>query len=411
MGAKVFYSARIVKESAQKEEIQGGEILHPWDDDRGDLINYYNSLTGMNAHHSRSLEIKASCTVSLGINVTEGNEKAALARLENVNDYGESFQEVINKVALDYETTGNGFLEGVRGRGGKIEELYFCPAAETWRRPRGEKTPFLYRAPTAEDYEFPRFKPGSKDERFLIHFAQPTQQNRHYGLPGWKGVIPDIELDYYATLYNQKFFINSGIPDLAIIVEGGQFDEDTEKKVVEFVRANFKGVDNSQRTLYLPINQEGVTVKFEKLGMEKDKDGSFGKLRESCRDRILSAHGVPPRLGGVITGGQLGGGGEVEGQVGIFQEVTISPRQRYFEGKVNPVLKEMGINGMIKFQGLDTSDHERSSRLYEAGIITRDEARETVGYAPDDKEEAPKKPVEKSNVVVLKRLERLRAVL
>lgn len=421
MGAKTYYAARIVKESAQREEIQGGEIPHPWNDERGDMIAYFNSLTDQNSFHARSLDIKASCTVNLGINVVEGDEDAVKKRLECVNDYGESFEEVINKVALDFETNGNGYLEGVRGRGGNVEELYFCPSVETYRRPRSEDTPFLYRSPDGGDVEFPRFVENEKVERFLVHFAQSTQQNRHYGLPSWKGAVPDLELDYYATLYNQKFFINSGIPDLAIIVEGGQFDEETEKQVVAFVQDNLKGVDNSQRTLYLPISDGDIKVRFEKLGMEKDKDGSFGKLRESCRDRVLSAHGVPPRLAGVVTAGQLGGGGEVEGQLAIFQEVTISPRQRYFAGKINPVLRAMGLDATIAFQGLNTSAHEKDSeraeRLYTAGIITLDEARESVDYAPTTELDKPEtetgtgEPFGKSNVVVLRRLESLRKAL
>ena len=372
--------ATIKKESAQKEIIHGTEIPHPYHEEHGDMISYYNGIVDVNPYHCRCLDIKADCTTSLGINVVEGDEKAVLERLLIVNDDGESFEEIINRVALDYETTGNGYLEGVRGRGGLVQELYFCPAIETWRRPRDAGTAFLYRSPTGQDVNFPRFDATKQDDKFLIHFAQATQQNRHYGLPSWRGIIPDIVLDDYATRYNQKFFINSGIPDLAIIVEGGVFDEPTEKAVVEFVQNNFKGLDNAHRTLYLPVNQDGVKVRFEKLGMEIEKDGSFTKLRESCRDRILAGHGVPPRLAGVITTGQIGGGGEVDGQIKIFQETTISPRQRYFEGKLNPLLTAMGINGKIAFEGLDVSNTENTVKQYTAQIVGRDEARASIGY-------------------------------
>ncbi|SDP77009.1 phage portal protein, HK97 family [Desulforhopalus singaporensis] len=414
MGAKIIYSAKITKESAQKEQNTGDEIQHPWDESKGDLLVYYNSMPALNAHHARSISVKASCTVNLGLNVIEGNETAVMDRLSNVNEDGESFLEVINKVALDFETTANSYLECVKGRGGRIEELYFCPAIKTYRRPRGSKTAFLYRG-DAEPVEYHRFDPNHIEDHSLIRFAQATQANRHYGLPDWRGIVPEIELDYYSNLYAQGFFLNSGIPDLAIVVEGGEFDEDTEKKVVEFVQQNFKGASNAHRTLYLPINADGVQVKFEKLAPENAWAYPIEKMRDSSRDRILSAHGVPPRLAGVVTAGQLGGGGEVEGQLSIFQEITIAPRQRLFETKINQLLRAMGINATIAFETINTSSHEKDSekysKLYDSGIITLDEAREAVGYGPAV-EPLPTKEVEKNdNIVLLRKLEQVRRAL
>ena len=260
---------------------------------------------------------------------------------------------------------------------------------------------------------FQAYRKGDKESNTLLHFANYTQEDRHYGLPDWRGCIPDIELDYYAALYNQKFFINSGIPDLVIIVEGGQFDEDTEKKVVSFFQANFKGIENAHRTLYLPVNSENIKVRFEKLTVDqKDRDGSFEKLRAQCRDNIVSAHGVPPRLIGVVTSGQLGGSGEVHGQLRIFKEITIEPRQSLFEMKLSPVTDEMIPGTKIEFQEMDVSIQEKDSDYYpamvQAGILDVDEAREELGYPPFEEKE---NQTEKSELRLVKTLESMRKSL
>lgn len=286
-GARTVYVARIEKETKQQEPLVGDEISHPWDETRGDMLVYFNTLTSMNAYHSRCLRLKTDCTVNLGVDVVQGNPDSLLRWMDTVNSFGQSFLEVITRVMLDFETTGNGYLEVVRGRGGKVMELYHCPAVLVTHRPRSAATRFYYRN-QGETIPFAQFKPGERDNNSLLWIGNYTQADLYYGLPDWRGAMHDIELNYYAVQYNQNFFINSGVPDIAIIVEGGSFDEDTEEQVVTFFQSNFKGYANAHRTLILPINDKEIKVRFEKLTADlKDRDGSFDKLRQACRDNIL----------------------------------------------------------------------------------------------------------------------------
>ena len=190
--------------------------------------------------------------ITMGFDITGvSNEAGIKDRLEVVNDKGQSFIEVMNRVAYDYES-GNGYLEVVRDGSGYIAELYHIPPTTVWLRPTGCDTEFRYRNRMG-NVDLPAFRAGDSASNSILHFSKSSVVDVYYGLPEWRGCIPDIRLAYYASLYNQKFFINSGIPDFAIITEGGKFDADTEKKVTEFVQQNFKGFDNAHRTLYLPI--------------------------------------------------------------------------------------------------------------------------------------------------------------
>ncbi len=401
-GAKVIYIGHPVrKESAQNEPMFEDEIARPADASRGDLIEYYSNLIGWNSYHARCIRVKADCTVGLGINAINKSPEEARKMFSQVNERGESLMEVIGPLALDLESTGNACLEVVRNRAGKVGELYYCPSALITQRRRGAKKPFVYRN-GADKVEFPAYKMGARDENSLLYFRNATNQTLYYGLPDWRGAVPDIELDYYAALYNKNFFINSGIPDLAIIVEGGEFDEETEKKVVEFFQQNLKGVENAHKTLYLPVNDGEIKVRFEKLAMDmKNQDASFDKLRSRTRDNIVSAHGVPPRLVGIVSSGQLGGSGELHGQLSSFQEITISPRQALFHNKLSPVLEEMFPSLEWAFEKMDTSIQEKDSEYYPAmvtaGILTKDEAREALGYEatgenPEEEEEEDESP-------------------
>jgi len=436
--AKIIYRASIVKESVQDiDNSQQYEdmVPHPVIEEETNLslsetdaIEYYTSSINKNSYHTRSIAILTNTTVGLGMNFIEGKDVTAIKkRLSNVNELKQSFIEVISRVATDYYLTGNGYLEVVRGAGGRVEELYYMPATYVWRRARGAETEFLYQGPgQSEQQDVRAFDENDKEQgSTIIHFAQWSTTDRYYGLPSWRGALVDIELDYYSVLYQKGFFINNGVPDLAIIVEGGEFDEATTDIVQEFLQDNFKGPGNNNRVLYLPINQKGVTVKFEKLAVEsKDQDASFEKLRNTSRDNIISAHGVPPRLAGIVVAGQLGGGGEAEGQLKIYQDITVNPVQELFETKCNPVMSQMDIGDVgFTFVKMDTTIQEKRSEYYPklvaANIIPPEIAQEEIGFDTerikeinDNKlAETPEPDPEETNLKLVEDLEKINKAL
>lgn len=399
-GARVIYvGTPIKKETAQSNESSAGDVVgRPYHSTNGDLITYWSNLPDLNSYHARCLTIKAGTSVGLGFTIKDIDEARIREELAVVNAHGHSLTEVLVRVALDYESAGNGYLEVVRGKGGAVVELYHMPARYAWRIPLGREAAFRYEEDTVRR-GLPAFSVDGRDDNSIIHFSQPTNLSRYYGAPDWRGCVQDIELDYYAVLYNQKFFINSGIPDLAIVVKGGKLSPEDEAKVIAFFQSEVKGVSNSHKVLYIPIDDENVELKFEKLALDvKDRDGSFHKLRNQCRDNIVSAHGVPPRILGIVSAGALGGAGETVGQMKIFADTTINPRQTMYETKLSPVLAAMGFGaGEINFNEIDITVQEAASEYYpkmtEAGILDIDEARADLGYGPRE-EPLEEKPLE-----------------
>ena len=387
---KVIYSARIEKESALLTEQTMDKVMQrPQGENDNDLINTLLDMDSKSAHHARAIKAKAECSVGLGFDILDANGEPA--EFNGIaNERGEALSDVLTAVALDYEGCGNGYLEIVRGKGGSVVELYHAPAREMWVARRDLPFDFLQRASGGfNEATFKRFNPEERESNSIIHFKNPTHKSRHYGLPDWAGCVPDIELDYYAVCYNRKFFINSGVPDIAIVIEGGNIDDDTMDAITSFFRKNIKGIDNAHKTLIMPVDSADVRVRFEKLAIDsKNMDGSFEKLRQRCRDNIISAHGVPPRIAGIIQSGSLGSGGENEGQLQLFQQLTITPRQQMYQNKLKPVIESMGIGANIRFKQLETTvklnDTDRATRLAAARLITVNEARAMLGMEPID---------------------------
>jgi hypothetical protein len=133
---------------------------------------------------------------------------------------------------------------------------------------------------------------------------------------------------------------------------GAEFSEEVENTI----RSGFeklKGVENAHKTMLLsvPFPKDEAEIKFEKLMVDL-KDLPFEKLSQATREEILAAHGVPPRLVGIVTAGQLGGGSEMEGQMLSFIEMKVRPRMVYLENRVKLLLRDAGLPEEFKLKGI-----------------------------------------------------------
>ncbi|HFE37072.1 MAG TPA: phage portal protein, partial [Gammaproteobacteria bacterium] len=175
----------------------------------------------------------------------------------------------------------------------------------------------------------------------------------------------------------------------AVIIEGGNLSSEARSALKKFLAQRATGVKNAGRAIEISIDDPNVKIRIEKLGLEsKDKDFSFSDGRGQNRDEVISAHGVPPRLVGIMAAGQLGGVGEIEGQLTIFKQSTIDPDQEALENLLNStIIASFGTHKWrLKFNEMDITDAladtEKYTRLTEAGILTPDEVREDLGRMP-----------------------------
>jgi len=119
---------------------------------------------------------------------------------------------------------------------------------------------------------------------------------------------------------------------------------------------------------------------------------------------------VPPRMLGIMTAGQLGGGGEVSGQLFTFEHLTLKPKRRRMLDQLRPTLKELGLapgstedslqDDQVAFRPLDLTppkdDAEDLPALVNANIITADEARALMPMLANLAQAGSGAPIERS---------------
>lgn len=328
------------------------------------------------SEHGRAIHVKAEGAYGGGlIGVSEP--------IEALCDTGAA--ELFVTLGLDLETYGNAFLQKVSDSAGKVIALRRLPAITMART----KTGFLQRIADSAKIEKITF---GTDE--IVHLREPCPMGRRYALPAWIGAEGMLELAHAATRYNAAFFANSAIPEFAVIFKGTTPTAAQKQSIQEFFRAGFQGVERAHRTLVLNHPEEGE-IKLEKLTADV-KDADFLKLIDAARDRIPIAHGTPPRILGIVASGQLGGGGEVTGQLFVFERLTLAPKRRRMLDQLRPLLRDLGLvpgdpdrlgENQVAFRPLDLTppddDAEQLPYLVQAGILSPEEARAMLPRSPE----------------------------
>ena len=160
---------------------------------------------------------------------------------------------------------------------------------------------------------------------------------------------------------NRNFFKNNGIPDGILFIKGGDIGPATELGLQRFFQSKFRGVENASKFCVAPL-PEGVEVQLEKL--QDHHDGKFMEYSDKMISEILSCHGVPPRLAGVMVPGSLGGGGEAAGELRIFLQTRIKPLQNIFGGQLDEFFADvLGQKTDITFKAFDVLPSEAETAL------------------------------------------------
>lgn len=307
-------------------------------------------LTYSNAFHTQCIALKAEMSVGLEYEAPSNVERF----LEEITGDQDTFLDLLGMVVWDWECLGNGYLEIARSRQGRIGEIYHVHGQTVYASVAGNRLT-EYAQETDGQVLFSPF--GARNGRNeLFHLKRYSPLSTWYGLPEWVACLEALRLDQEKKTFYAAFFKNFAVPALAVVLEGAEFDESIEKKIQDGFN-QMKGAENAFRALMLSIPFENATVKFEKL-MADFRDMPFDKLTQATREEILAAHGVPPRLVGIVTAGQLGGAGEADGQLRNFIATKVEPRTKFIERKITLLLRDAGLPEVFKLKGIRPSAEE-----------------------------------------------------
>jgi hypothetical protein len=89
-----------------------------------------------------------------------------------------------------------------------------------------------------------------------------------------------------------------------------------------------------------------IKTELHKLAMDGIANGTyFRDMSETLATTIVSAHGVPPSLAGILIPGKMGASNESSNAMMVFQTLEIGPEQEHFETMLGSRLGDPRFNG------------------------------------------------------------------
>lgn len=288
-----------------------------------------------------------------------------------------TFQDVLIKMEYDRANKGVGFIEVTYNDDGSIAGLHHVPANATyvvvddeegnfhyevtglsnggpWSRvfaAFGDRDNLLGRAGKNQGYVSgisgtirleqsltarrrgrpPKSRAKPQDTLSeIIQFDLPSPIDRFYGYPEWIASTIRVELAQCLHRHTFDFFLNRGVPEYILAVTGAKIKA-KDWEALETKMKSTIGLGNQHKSMQINIPDVGAKVELLKLALEGKTDGLFHELDDALALGIVSAHGVPPLLAGILIPGKLGATNELPNALMAFQALKIGPRQEQIE--------------------------------------------------------------------------------
>ena len=228
----------------------------------------------------------------------------------------------VHKLALDFITFGNCYLERVPSRLGDTMEFRHSLARYT-RRGKVAGSYWFVRG-WQQEHEFPA---GS-----ICHVIEPDVNQEIYGLPQYLAALQSAWLNESATLFRRRYYNNGSHAGFILYVtDAAQSQGDVDKMREQLTKT--KGVGNFKNLFYYAPNGKKEGIQLIPISEVAAKD-DFLNIKNASRDDVLAAHRVPPQLMGMLPN-NVGGFGDVEKAAMVFARNEIAPLQARMAHAIN----------------------------------------------------------------------------
>lgn len=364
---------------------------------KNDYPEYLLRLFSRSSKHNAIVTAKATYIAGSGFvieNPTVSVEDKAriLSFLSEAND-DESYNQLLDKIALDYEIFNGFAIEFIWNKSGRDFEIYHVPFnnvrcgkdkdtyyyTQYWWKDGREN----YKPEEEEDFqEYAKFDPEKSKGKQLLYFTFYRPDLNYYPKPDYCGAIPYIETDYEIANFWLNNIKNGFAGGTIINLNNGYPKNDEEaERIVGDLKASFTGTDNAGEIVVIFSDNKEKGVDIVPL-RGNDFDKMYIQLNDTVQQEIFTGHKISsPMIFGVKTPGQLGGRAEMREAFELFTNTYTKPRRKHIESVFNFILQFKKLPPVISIGNLEPIMQEFSEETIK-NVMTPDEIRERIGLKP-----------------------------
>jgi hypothetical protein len=365
--------------------------------DEGDYKNRYPEylldLYRRSAKNHAIINSKKDYVVGQGWAVKEeGLNTLGLAKLQEFinhpNQY-ESLNDILEKVALDYELYNGFALEIVYNQlNDKIAAVYHADFARY--RSNDDGSCYYYSEdwskhnPIVEKIEAFNWKEPSGKQ--LLYVKGYSPDCKYYPLPTYLGSTSYIELDVEIANFHLNAVKNNFVGGTIISFYNGEPTAEEQEEIERQIKDKFTGTDNANSIVLNFADSRDRGVEIQQLN-GNDFDKRFDILNKTVQREIYAGHQVTdPALFGIKEDGIFTSRNQLVDSFELFQNTYINNRQQFIERVFNELASLQGLSNRLYIQDTEPISVQFSEATV-TSVMTQEEIREKVGLSVIKQEE------------------------
>jgi DNA-binding MarR family transcriptional regulator len=314
----------------------------------------------------------------------EGLDTLGLAKLQEFinhpNQY-ESLNDILEKVALDYELYNGFALEIVYNQlNDKIAAVYHADFARYRSNENGScyyySEDWSKHNPVVEKIEAFNWKEPSGKQ--LLYVKGYSPDCKYYPLPTYLGSTSYIELDVEIANFHLNAVKNNFVGGTIVSFYNGEPTAEEQEEIERQIKDKFTGTDNANSIVLNFADSRDRGVEIQQLN-GNDFDKRFDILNKTVQREIYAGHQVTdPALFGIKEDGIFTSRNQLVDSFELFQNTYINNRQQFIERVFNELASLQGLSNRLYIQDTEPISVQFSEATV-TSVMTQEEIREKVG--------------------------------
>ena len=349
---------------------------------------YYNSPT-----HKACVDFEVASIIGDGVDY----DAMRMDESKLYPNYQETWNEFIQKIALDYVLFGSYAFQIIRNKDGRTYSFYHQPITDVRCSPRDEDgviTSYWISGDWSAQSKFPPVEIPAfgfqEDEEiksgkpYLFVYNQYSPDIQYYQIPHYASAIKAIQTEIELVRYDLRSVLNNFTA--SGVLSMNRIDNEEERKMVlDNIEAMFTGSDGANSLMVTFKNSdEENPVTFTRFDKDVNNVNLFDGTNDRLVNRIVSAHRIPSKalIGLNVDSAMLGGEGNLINVAYNLYLKTKGTNDR--NAVINTINKMLALNGIdqkivLKPLSFDLTEMENHS--------TTPDSATNIGETTDNDEE------------------------
>lgn len=276
----------------------------------------------------------------------------------NANKEGETLEEIVRKIFVDYNIYGGFAMNVIYDMEGKVAEIYWLDVQNVRLNEDGDKAWYSEKWGQwgAKAIEYPVWKPGKTYKSCIFYFKGHLSRGV-YPIPRYVGALADVETSTEIGKFHLNNILNNLEPSAIISFNNGVPSKSEQKEIEKKIHEKLAGANNAGRFMVAFNDNKDNAVSIERL-TEDHMDEKFQTLQKSTRENIFIANRATPALFGLNPENNGFSKEEFLEAFELYNKTVVIPMQKDVQRCFDKIF---GIDGSIlfnKFQLEDTVENK-----------------------------------------------------